>query len=83
MVLDPVVNFLQGHVAVLLAVDSKLDHSHVGIRGSLRQRVLLLFWSFGLLNRKQKLFLSMEFKKQSICCNETEAVTNLFIYIVA
>ncbi len=66
MVLDPVVNFLQGHVSVLLAVDSKLDHSHVGIRGSLWQRVLLLFWSFGLLKRKQTQFLRMKFKKQNI-----------------
>lgn len=78
MVLDPVVNFLQGHVSVLLAVDSKLDHSHVGIRGSLWQRVLLLFWSFGLLKRKQTQFLRMKFKKQNIeetykkkKCNET------------
>lgn len=56
MIFDPVVNFLQCHVSVILAVDSKLDHSHVGVWRSLRLRVLLFFWTLGLLKRKTTIF---------------------------
>lgn len=68
MVFDPIVNFLQGHVSVILAVDSKLDHCHVGIRGSLGQRVLLLLWTFGQLNEEErnKQFYKMSFLKKQI-----------------
>lgn len=40
MVLYPVIDFLQSHLLIFLAVDRKLDHGHVGIRWSFCQRAL-------------------------------------------
>lgn len=40
MVLYPVIDILQGHFLIRLAVDRKLDHGRVGIRWSFKQRAL-------------------------------------------
>ena len=42
VVLDPVVDLLQGHSAAGPAVDCKLDHGHVGVGRSVRQGGLRL-----------------------------------------
>lgn len=51
MVFYPVVNLFQGHLSVLLTVNSKLNHGHVGIWGSLGQRVLHCFFASRGLKR--------------------------------
>lgn len=40
MVLYPVIDFLQSHLLIFLAVDRKLDHGHIGVRRSFRHRAL-------------------------------------------
>lgn len=40
VVLYPVIDFLQSHLLIFLAVDRKLDHGHVGVGWSFRHKAL-------------------------------------------